>query len=348
VHGFLTVDGEKMSKRRGTFITAATYAKHLDPDYLRYYFASKLGPTADDIDLNFDDFIAKVNADLVGKLVNIASRCAGFIHRLNDGQLSEHLADDALYHEFSRTAADIAADYESRNFARAIRRIMRLADRANQYIDDQKPWLNASDPEQHDSVVAVCTLGLNLFRTLIVLLKPVIPAVAERSERFLACGEMEWDDVAKPLLGHRIERFEPLLKRVERDAVKLITEETRSGEPTVASDSTNNDEIDIDLFSKIDLRVAHIVAAGYVEGADKLLELKLDIGESERVVFAGIRSAYDPAALVGRHVVVVANLKPRKMRFGTSQGMVLAAGPGGEDIFLVSPDKGAQPGMRVR
>ena len=345
-HGFLTVDGEKMSKRRGTFIMAATFAKHLDADYLRYYYASKLGSSVDDIDLNFSDFVAKVNADLVGKIVNIASRCAGFVHKLNQGTLASRLEEPALFDEFALAADDIAGDYERRDYSRAIRKIMALADRANQYIDEKKPWILAKRAGAEAEVVAVCTVGLNLFRSLIILLKPVVPAVAARAETFLATGELEWGDIAQPLLGHRIAKFVPLLERVDPDAVQAINAEAR-GE-TVTEVTAQDEQIDIDLFSKIDLRVARIVAASHVEGADKLLELKLDLGGAERTVFAGIRSAYDPAALVGRHVVVVANLKPRKMRFGTSEGMILAAGDGGKEIFLLGPDTGAEPGMRVR
>jgi len=346
VHGFLTVDGEKMSKRRGTFIMASTYAEHLDPDYLRYYYASKLGPGADDIDLNFADFMAKVNSDLVGKLVNIASRCAGFVHRLNGGRLADQLPDTELFEDFAAAAVTIGEDYERRDFARAVRRIMGLADRANQYIDAEKPWIKAKQQNLHEEVVATCTLGLNLFRSLIVLLKPVVPAVAERAEQFLAAGPLEWKDLTAPLLGHEIQRFEPLLKRVESDRIDKIIAATKT--PAMSKTPEQEPEIDIELFSKVDLRIARIVAAEYVEGAEKLLELKLDLGDQQRTVFAGIRSAYDPATLAGRHVVVVANLQARKMRFGVSQGMVLAAGPGGEDIFLLSPDEGAKPGMRVR
>ena len=357
VHGFLTVDGEKMSKRRGTFITAATFAKHIDPDYLRYYFAAKLGAGIDDIDLSFDDFVAKVNADLVGKLVNIASRCAGFVHRLNGGMLAAELPRPELYEEFTAAAAAVAGDYDARESARAVRRIMALADRANQYIDDRKPWVLAKDPQSAEEVLAVCTLGLNLFRALVVMLKPVIPDVAARAERFLGGIELEWADLERPLLGRRIERYEPLLKRVEMPSVQAIVEETKReigaaarSAPTAHSAPAARDgaEIDLEHFSRVDLRVALIVAARRVEGADKLLELELDLGGDRRTVFAGIRSAYEPDALAGRHVVVVANLKPRKMRFGTSQGMVLAAGAGGQEIFLLSPDAGAKPGMQVR
>ena len=353
VHGFLTVDGEKMSKRRGTFIMASTYANHLDPDYLRYYFASKLGPGADDLDLNFEDFVAKVNSDLVGKLVNIASRCAGFVHKLNDGRLAERLPNEELLDQFRQAAEAIAADYENRDFARAMRGIMALADAANRYIDERKPWQMAKQDGQQQAVVEVCTVGINLFKNLIVLLKPVVPALAERAESFLACGALNWSDLERPLLGQRIAQYQALLNRVERATIDKIIEETSGRRPAVTDAQTQDTqsdsaEIDIELFSKVDLRVARIVAADFVDGADKLLKLELDLGSERRVVFAGIRSAYEPAALAGRHVVVVANLKPRKMRFGTSQGMVLAAGPGGGDIFLLSPDEGAQPGMQVR
>lgn len=345
-HGFLTIDKEKMSKSRGGNITMAGFARHLEPDYLRYYYASKLSPGVDDIDFRFDDFVAKVNADLVGKIVNIASRCAGFVHKLNDGLLAEELADEDLFREFREAAGEIAADYESRNFARAIRRIMALADRANQVIDEAKPWVAIKEPGREAEVLASCTLGLNLFRSLIVLLKPVIPAVAKRAESFLCEGELTWKSVDSPLLGARIARFEPLLRRVEQTAVDAILNEADDGASGLSD--TQGNEIDIDRFLDVDLRVAEIVEAGYVDGADKLLELRLDLGGSRRTVFAGIRSAYEPENLVGRKVVVVANLKPRKMRFGTSEGMILAAGPGGKEIFLLSPDEGATPGMQVR
>ena len=358
-HGFLTVNGEKMSKSRGSNIAMATFAKHLDPDYLRYYFAAKLSPGVDDIDLSFADFVAKVNSDLVGKLVNIASRCAGFVHRLNDGVLADALPEPALFAEFTQAAEDIAADYEQREYARAIRRIMLLADRANQYIDGHKPWLLAKQPGSTAEVLGVCTQGLNLFRSLIVLLKPVIPGVAERAEAFLASGELSWMSLDEPQLGTRIAKFEALLKRVEPAAIEAITAEARQGtsgtaETTDAAETAAADAaeatatIDLDTFLEVDLRVARVISADHVEGADKLLRLTLDVGDGQRTVFAGIRSAYDPTTLPGRLVVVVANLAPRKMRFGVSEGMILAAGPGGSDIFLLSPDTGAEPGMRVR
>ena len=345
VHGFLTVDGKKMSKRRGTFIMASTYAKHLDPDYLRYYFAAKLSASADDIDLNLDDFIARLNSDLVGKVVNIASRCAGFIQRHNGGLLGETLQDQALYQSFADTAPQIAADYEQRNYSRALKRIIALADSANRYIDAEKPWILAKDPQQTRRVVDVCTLGINLFRTLMVYLKPVVPGLAERAEEFLDADPLVWSDAGTPLLDHRLRKFRNLLERVPPKEVQAMVNDSRTGPDTPPA--KYKDEIDIELFSKVDLRIARVIEADYVDGADKLLALRLDLGGDERVVFAGIRSAYRPEDLVERLVVVVANLKPRKMRFGTSQGMILASGPGGSDIYLLSPDSGAKPGMKV-
>ena len=348
VHGFLTVDGQKMSKSRGTFIMASTYAKHLDPDYLRYYFAAKLGADADDIDLNLDDFVARVNSDLVGKLVNIASRCAGFVHRLNAGTLADRLHDEALYRELSDAGEEIAADYEARNYSKAMRRIMALADRANQYIDEKKPWIHAKDPALASTVLEVCTLGLNLFRTLMVYLKPVVPALAQRAEAFLGVDPLLWADSQTPLLGTEIQRFQSLLRRVEPQQVEAMVLESR--QPTETADApkeSSAEEIDLELFSRIDLRVARVLQASRVEGADKLLKLKVDLGGEQREILSGIRSAYEPDDLAGRLVVVVANLKPRKMRFGTSQGMILAGGSGGSDIYLLSPDDGAEPGMKV-
>ena len=345
VHGFLTADGKKMSKRRGTFIMASTYAKRLDPDYLRYYFAAKLNASADDIDLNLDDFIARLNSDLVGKVVNIASRCAGFIHRQNGGRLGESLHDEALYGDFAETAPLIAADYEQCNYARALKRVIALADRANRYIDGEKPWILARDPQQVGRVVDVCTQGINLFRTLMVYLKPVVPGLVERAESFLDAGPLVWRDAGTPLLDHRLRKFRSLLERVPPKEVKAMVEESRTGPDTPRA--TFKDEIDIELFSRVDLRIARVIEADRVAGADRLLKLRLDLGGAEREVFAGIRSAYRPEDLVERLVVVVANLKPRKMRFGTSQGMILASGPGGSDIFLLSPDSGAKPGMKV-
>jgi methionyl-tRNA synthetase len=345
-HGFLTVNGLKMSKSRGTFIKARTYLDNLDPSYLRYYYAAKLGPTIEDIDLNLDDFIARVNADLVGKLVNIASRCAGFISKRFDGRLSGELADEALFAEFATAAETLAGHYEAREYSKAMRLVMALADKANRYIDDNKPWLMIKDEDKLDEVQMVCTQGLNMFRSLMVYLTPVIPGVAEDAKSFLGEEEWRWADASTPLLDATINKFTPLLKRVEPEQVQRMIEqskETHQPEP-----DEKDDTISIDDFAKVDLRIARIEKAEPVEGADKLLALTLDLGDSTRNVFAGIKAAYEPDSLVGRHVVVVANLAPRKMRFGVSEGMVLAAGPGGEDIFLLSPDAGATPGMRVK
>jgi methionyl-tRNA synthetase len=365
-HGFLTVDGQKMSKRRGTFVTAASFAEHVDPDYLRYYFASKLGPAPEDIDLNLADFIAKVNSDLVGKFVNIGSRCAGFIHRLNNGQLADSLDDAAAFAPFAAAATEIANDYETRNYSRAVRHIMGLADLANQYIDERKPWILAKDPARQREVVAVCTLGLSMFRSLTVYMKPLVPALAERAEQFLATGPLDWTHAEQPLVGTRIERFEALLNRLEKAQLDAVlgapVPEAAAPKSTDAAAASNARpapapaaappgpaaaEIEIAQFAQLDLRIAKIVAAEHVEGADKLLRLRLDVGGSERSVFSGIRSAYAPQDLVGRHVVLLANLKPRKMRFGVSEGMVLAAGDGDGGIFLLSADAGAKAGMRV-
>ena len=346
-HGFLTVDGQKMSKSRGTFIKARTYLDNLNPSYLRYYYAAKLGPTIEDIDLNLDDFSARVNSDLVGKLVNIASRCAGFIGKRFGGELTKELPEPGLFAEFADAAESIAEHFDKREYSKAIRLIMALADTANRYIDDKKPWVMIKDEAQLDDVQAVCTQGLNMFRSLMIYLTPVIPVVADGAREFLGEGEWGWQSASEPLLGSTINKFKPLLTRVEQQQVDTIVEQSRetSGEPQKVTDDNT---ISIDDFMKVDLRIARIDEASPVEGADKLLALTLDIGDSTRTVLAGIKAAYDPDSLVGRHVIVVANLAPRKMRFGVSEGMVLAAGPGGEDIFLLSPDDGAEPGMRVK
>jgi methionyl-tRNA synthetase len=349
-HGFLTVNGKKMSKSRGTFIKARTYLDHLDPNHLRYYYAAKLGPGMDDIDLNFEDFIARVNSDLVGKLVNIASRCAGFINKRFEGQLADTLDDPKLFAEFTETAETIASQYEHREYSKAMRNVMSLADKANRYIEEKKPWVMVKNEDQADQVQLVCTQGLNMFRTLMIFLTPVIPALAEKSRLLFQENTWSWASSATPLLGTSISKFKPLLTRVEPEQVEKVIEQSKesSGASAAEPASEDSNEITIDDFTKVDLRIARIDKAEPVEGADKLLQLTLDVGDESRVVFAGIKAAYEPEALQGRLVVVVANLKPRKMRFGMSQGMVLAAGPGGEDIFLLSADSGATPGMRVK
>jgi len=353
-HGFLTVNGQKMSKSRGTFIMARTYLEHLDPEYFRYYIAGKLGPAVEDIDLNLEDFVQRVNSDLVGKVVNIASRCAGFISKRFDGTLGG--ADAALIAELTAPSQTIADHYEQREYAKAMRVVMSLADRANQYIDQEKPWQLAKDPAQESRVQAVCSTGIELFRVLMTYLKPVLPAMAARAEAFLQTT-LTWDALASPLGAHTVAAFTPLMNRVDMDKVNAMIDAGKSNTAPAATPAAAAPaspvlpiapEISIDDFAKIDLRVARVAAAAHVEGADKLIQLTLDLGEGERNVFAGIKSAYAPESLVGRLVVVVANLAPRKMRFGLSQGMVLAAGPGGKEIFVLSPDSGAQPGMQVK
>jgi methionyl-tRNA synthetase len=359
IHGFLTVDGQKMSKSRGTFIKARTYLDHLDPEYLRYYFAAKLGAGVDDIDLNLEDFAARVNADLVGKVVNIASRCAGFVTKRFDGRLSAHVVEPDLFAEFVAAGPSVAAAYEGREYSRAVREIMALADLANRYIDERKPWVIAKEAGRDAELQEVCSLGLNLFRLLIGYLRPILPGTAEKAEAFLRVAPLDWEALTQPLLDHTIGAFEPLMTRVDPKRIEAMLEASRedlakrdTGQPARAPGPLDSDPvapaIPYDDFAKVDLRVARIVAAQPVEGADKLLQLTLDLGGETRNVFAGIKSAYAPGDLEGRLTVMVANLAPRKMRFGTSEGMVLAAGPGGKDIFLLSPDSGAQPGMRIK
>lgn len=357
-HGFLTVNGQKMSKSRGTFITARTYLNHLDPQYLRYYFAAKLGSGVHDIDLNFDDFAFRINSDLVGKVVNIASRCAGFINKRFDGKLAGKVHDPGLLNEFIDAGTGICSAYQEREYSRAMREIMALADRVNQYIDDHKPWVLAKDSGAEDRLQAVCSTGLNCFRHLVIYLKPVLPVLAEQAEKFMNIQPLVWDDIHTPLLEHRINQFMPLMTRVDKEKINAMIEESKedleatenpsqgkSGNPETEPVSP---EISLTDFAKIDLRVARITRAEYVEGADKLLQLTLDIGNHTRTVLAGIKSAYKPEDLEGRLTVVVANLAPRKTRFGLSEGMVLAAGPGGENLYLLAPDDGAEPGMRIK
>ena len=345
VHGFLTVDGQKMSKSKGTFITAADYlAAGLDPEYLRYYYAAKLGPGLDDIDLQLEDFAARINSDLVGKLVNIASRCASFVQRGFDGELGPALHEPALYEEFAAERERIGEFYESRSYGKAMRSIMALADRANVWINEHKPWELARDAGRRDELHTVVTQGINLFRVLMTYVTPVLPRMSAGAEDFLA-AKLSWQDIDKPLLGARIEKFRPLAGRVAPKTLKALVDVDREQSSGGAESS---EPVEIDEFLRTDLRVARITKAERVPGADRLLRLTLDDGGKGRTVFAGIAGAYAPAILVGRKVVVVANLKPRKMRFGVSEGMVLAAGEGDKRVFLLSPDEGAEPGMRVR
>lgn len=358
-HGMLTVGGEKMSKSRGTFVMARTYLDHLNPEYYRYYLAYKLSPTLADIDWNLGDFVNRVNADLVGKVVNIASRCAGFIEKRFAGRLSETLPKPEMLLRFAGARAEIESSFEGRDFARATRIIMALADEANQYIDQEKPWVIAKDSARDNELHQVCSQGLNLFRSLMIYLKPIVPTLAAASEAFLNAPVSRFTDVDGALIGTTIQPFTPLLTRVDPKAIEKMIEASKESLPATtpvatpvpaatATPSSASPTIGIDDFSKVDLRIARIVEAHAVEGADKLVRLVLDIGSAQRQVFAGIKSAYRPEDLVGRLTVMVANLAPRKMRFGESQGMVLAASGDGPGLFLLSPDAGAELGMRVK
>ena len=366
-HGFLTVNGEKMSKSRGTFITAESYLQlGLNPEWLRYYYAAKLGSTAEDIDLNLDDFIARVNSDLVGKFINIASRCAGFISKRFDGKLVAVETNNALIREMQAAASEIAAHYEARDYGKAIRAIMLQADNANSFVDQVKPWELAKKEESDTQLQQACSDALNIFRLLTLYLKPVLPKLARDVEAFLGVAPLQWAD-AKQLLptGHRINPYQHLMTRVDVKQVEALTAAnketlqvntpTQAAAPAKAEGAQNSGTISIDDFAKVDLRIARIVKAEHVEGAAKLLKLTLDIGSETRTVFAGIKSAYDPAQLEGRLTVMVANLAPRKMKFGMSEGMVLAASFDSTDtaaketgLYILSPDSGAQPGMRVK
>jgi len=358
VHGYLTVNGQKMSKSRGTFIKARTYLDHLNPEYLRYYYASKLGRGVDDLDLNLEDFVQKVNSDLVGKVVNIASRCAGFIHKGNAGLLVAANPEPELWDAFQAAAPSIAEAYEARDFSRAMREIMALADRANAWIADKAPWaLNKVEGKQAE-VQEICALGVNLFRQLVIMLKPVLPKLASDAEAFLNVKPQTWADLALPLANHQLNPFNPLLTRIEQPKIEAMVEASKEDLAAEAPKPQGNGElskdplaaeINFDAFAAVDLRIALIEKCEFVEGADKLLRLSLDIGDEKRNVFSGIKSAYpDPSKLEGRLTLYVANLAPRKMKFGVSEGMVLAAGPGGEEIYLLSPDSGAKPGQRVK
>jgi methionyl-tRNA synthetase len=352
VHGFLTVNGTKMSKSRGTFINARTYLDHLNPEYLRYYFAAKLTSNVDDIDLNLEDFIQRVNSDLVGKVVNIASRTAKFINNAG-GVLTSEIADADLWQKFVDGGETIANYYETRDYSKAMREIMALADAANEYIATQEPWKLAKQPGAEAQTQAVCTLGINMFRALLTYLKPVLPALTADAEAFL--GEtLNWNAPISFRAGEKINEFKPLLTRVEKDKVDAMIDASKEALATAAPAAKAESaaepiaaEIDFTDFAKVDLRIALIANAEHVEGSDKLLRLTLDLGGETRNVFSGIKSAYDPKDLVGKLTVVVANLKPRKMKFGMSEGMVLAAGPGDKEIYLLEPHAGAKPGQRV-
>jgi methionyl-tRNA synthetase len=362
VHGFLTVDGTKMSKSRGTFVNASTYLDHLNPEYLRYYLAAKLSNGIDDLDLNLEDFAQRVNSDLVGKVVNIASRCAGFIGKGFDGFLSVELDNEELIKEIQAGKDEITQHLEQREYSKAIRLIMALADKANQYINDKQPWVIAKTDSQSVELQQICSTGINAFRLLICYLKPVLPVMAKEAESFLAVDPLVWSDIDKLLLGSKINKFKPLMTRVEADKVQAMVNATQTEYEQQQSSSVSapeqddtgfEPEIEFGDFSKVDLRLAKIISAEHIEGADKLLKLNLDIGLDKsgkpitRTVFSGIKSAYKPEDLEGMLTAYVANLKPRKMKFGISEGMILAAGPGGEEIWLLEPHSGAQAGLRI-
>lgn len=355
VHGFLTVDGKKMSKSRGTFVNARTYLEHLNPEYIRYYYASKLTGGVDDIDLNTEDFVQRVNSDLVGKVVNIASRTAKFVAKAG-GTLSSNIANPELWQRFSDANTTIAELYEAREYSKAMREIMALADAANEYIAEQAPWSLAKEEGNEQKVLDICSLGINCFRLLMTYLKPVLPNTAKASEAFLNVT-LDWPETFVFLGDHEINKFKPLMTRIEGEKVNAMIEASKESLSEEQADNSKADtwlskepiadEIEFNDFAKVDLRIALIANAEHVEGADKLLRLTLDLGGETRNVFAGIKSAYKPEDLIGKHTVMVANLKPRKMKFGMSEGMVLAAGPGKDELYILEPNEGAQPGMRV-
>ena len=361
VHGFLTVNGEKMSKSKGTFVLASTYLEHLDPAYLRYFYAAKLGAGPADLDLNLDELVAKVNSDLVGKVVNLASRSARFVRE--SGLSPSYPADEGLFERGVAAGDEIAAAYEAADYARAMRAIMALADRANEYVDRIQPWNLKKDPEKAAELQAVCTIILNLYRQLVVYLTPVLPRLAEQTAELLGAPVRSWDDAKTPLVGSAVAEFKHLMQRVDPKKIEALVAASMDAEADVARGKASKVDPDdgaaleaeplaaecsIDDFAKLDLRVARVVAAEQVPEAKKLLKLTLSLGGgTTRTVFAGIKAAYEPEKLVGRLVVMVANLAPRKMKFGVSEGMVVAAGPGDKDVFLLSPDPGAKPGQRV-
>ncbi|MFH2077643.1 MAG: methionine--tRNA ligase subunit beta, partial [Pseudomonadota bacterium] len=371
VNGYLTVNGAKMSKSRGTFVMARTYLDQgLDPEALRYYFAVKTGAGVVDLDLNLEDFVARVNSDLVGKFVNIASRCAGFISKRFDGQLAAALPDPAMYERFVAGAREVAASYARDEYGQAMRQVMALADEANRYIDENKPWVIAKREGADAELQAVCSQGLNLFRVLAAALKPVLPGTVARAEGFLRAPVDRWDDIAAPLLGHAIAPFEALMTRIDPKNIQAMTDASKEDLKPAAAPvggtsvpkataaksigtevpPTGEKFIGIEDFAKLDLRIGKVIECGFVEGSDKLLRFLLDAGElGQRQIFSGIRASYgEPESLVGRHVVFIANLAPRKMRFGLSEGMILSAGHDGGALALLGADASAEAGMPVR
>ncbi|MGY4674275.1 methionine--tRNA ligase [Ursidibacter arcticus] len=362
-HGYVTVDGQKMSKSRGTFIQASTYLKHIDPECLRYYYAAKLNDRIEDLDFSLDDFVQRVNSDIVNKLVNLASRNAGFITKRFDGKLAGELQDPALFAEFIAQSEQIATYYESREFNKAIREIMALTDKANKYIDEKAPWVIAKEEGKEAELQAVCSMGLELFRVLMSYLKPVLPQLAERAEGFLQT-QLRWDNIDTPLFNHTIAPFKSLFSRLEKKQIDAVIEETKQlfaqttqqdakkGKEVTACDTAVEPiapEITIDDFAKLDLRVAKVLKCEAVPKSDKLLRFELDLGDHTRQVFSGIKAAYNkPEELEGRFVIMIANLAPRKMSFGMSEGMILSAGTGGSNLFLLSADSGVTAGMQVK
>lgn len=357
IHGFLTVNGEKMSKSRGTFISARTYLNHLDPEYLRYYYSCKLGPDTGDVDLSLEDFVSRVNSDLVGKIVNLASRSAQMLGKNYDsccGKLSAEARE--LLAKLRSKSEEIAESFESRNFATAVRTIRSLADEVNRYLDERKPWTAIKEDRGH--ALESLTTTLNAVLILTVYLKAILPGYASRIEKLLNVGSLQWSDVSRELEEHKINEFERLMERIDNKKVEAMIEETKAQQAAAApaAEPAKEDvlaaeplaeQIEIDDFLKVDLRVVKIISAEAVVESDKLVKLQVDLGGQPRQILAGIRKAYKPEDLVGRNVVICANLKPRKMKFGVSEGMILAAGSGGEDIFITSPDEGAKPGQRL-
>ena len=371
IHGFLTVDGEKMSKSKGTFVMARTYLNHLDPSYLRYFYASKLSARVDDLDLSLEEFAAKVNTDLVGKVVNLASRSAKFLAKT--GLSKEYPDDGGLFEHAAQVGDEIAQAYEDCEFSKAMRLVMALADRANPFVEENKPWELRKEADQADRLQDVCTIALNLFRQLVVYLAPVLPRLAQQTGELLGEPITSWDQAKTPLVGTPVAKFKHMLRRVEEKDLQAMIEESKqeqaagseeqtegSAAPEFALSDTWQDSADAlaaepmaeectyDEFTKVDLRVARVIEAEQVPEARKLLKLKLSLGGGQyKQVFAGIKAAYEPEKLVGRLVICVANLAPRKMKFGLSEGMVVASGLGGEEVYLLSPDEGAKPGQRV-
>tara|TARA_B100000902_G_scaffold18931_1_gene22726 strand:+ start:371 stop:2350 length:1980 start_codon:yes stop_codon:yes gene_type:complete len=341
-HGFLTIDGEKMSKSRGTFFNARTYLNHLLPDYLRYYFSSRLTNKIEDIDLNFDDFMTRVNSDLVGKIINIGSRCAKFINKDFDNQLSSEVGNKELIKSILSRKEDIIQNYEARNYAANMRIISSLSDEVNKYLDDEKPWVKIKDDSTKSHVQTICSDGINGFKSILGYLKPVLPEIATKVENLLNCDSITWSNIDNQLKNHKINAFEPLITRINKESIEKMKEENNK-ETAVEEDV---DKITIDDFIKVDLRVAKVINAKELEDSRKLLELEVDLGDETRTIFAGIKKSYSPNELIGKLVVVIANLKPRKMKFGTSNGMVLATQHDG-DIIIIQPEKDVSPGSKI-